>query len=919
MATQAEVDLIVNASQALPQVTRDLNRIVTTAENGAPDIDLDAALDTRQSLSSVQSDLDALVMRARSGAPGIDLDAVLNQQRSLAEIRGSLDNVIRAAQSGANQSPIDIQGVLDSARTLTRLRRDLNRVGLAAQRTAPEITIPVRIDDRWDPSRLRGVGNSLADVDFQIGRLLSVAGSALGTVGKLGAGIGILGAAAGTTAPLVAGLVGAVESILPASALATQGLLSLALVGGTLAVGMQGVGDAIKNAFDPNVKPEDLAKSLENLAPSARKFVTELSGMRSEFKELRLGVQERLFKDLDGSLRTLSKSALPQVRSALDDTAVTLNKMARSTVDAAADLASNGTLGQALDGATKGLQNMVKIPAQATTAFGQLAAAAAPAFDRITQSLAKVATEASEGLTRAFESGQLEKSIDEAVAVIGQLGRVVGNVFGIIGNIARAASQEGEGLFGTLEKITQALQDATASKEFQTIIGELVKTMSTLGREAGPLFVTALGTVSSVIETLAPVARELIETLGPALQEVLTAADGPLTTLSEAFSKAVIAVLPLVTLAGGLISDILPILTPLFETLGQVIEDMTPFIQQLADNIGAQLTPILEALPGILATILPVFERASAEIFPALTEVLAEMAPYLADLGVQLAELAVKLAPIIADFLEFGTVILTKVIPFIGPALTVLLVGLIAILSGLATILDNTVVPALRTMGKVLSGDFSGALKSAGVDIETLKNLGVRAFNTLAGDAIRSMSRLASEVGSSASRAGDRLRSGVQRGIDNVRTLLNNLPGIARAALGNLGGALVGQGAALIQGLINGISSKIGQVRSKLGELTGLIPDWKGPMDVDRKLLTPNGEAIMDSLMAGFDSRLPEIRAQLGSITATIPQSIGVPRTNIQPMIQVSIGGEAVDQYVTYRVRQENTAEARVLAQGVRR
>jgi phage-related protein len=233
-------------------------------------------------------------------------------------------------------------------------------------------------------------------------------------------------------------------------------------------------------------------------------------------------------------------------------------------------------------------------------------------------------------------------------------------------------------------------------------------------------------------------------------------------------------------------------------------------------------------------------------------------------------------------------------------------------------IIQDFVIPALETVGKILTGDFAGALRKAGVDTQEMRNVARAAFNGLVGDSVSAIGRWVTELGVGAARAASRLREGVSNGIDNVRTLLNNLPGIARAATGALGGALFSAGAALIQGLINGISSKIGQVRSELSKLTSLIPDWKGPMDVDRKLLTPNGEAIMDSLMAGFDSRLPEIRAQLGSLTATIPQSVGVPSVRMAPQIQVNIGGEAVDQYVTYRVREENATAARTTAQGVR-
>lgn len=917
MATQAEVDLVINANRALPQVTRDLNRIVTTAENGAPDVDLNAALNTQQSLRAVQADLNRVIATADANSDDINLTAVLNQARTLADLDRQLTGVIRSAQTGANQDPIQLRGVLDGARTLVAVRGELDRVITTAQRTSPPIRLQGEVD--WDRDRLRSATRSITD---DLGRVLRTASSvfrgAAGAIVPLGVGIAGVGAAAGTATPLLAGLVGAVESVIPASAVATQGLLAMQLVTGTVKLGMMGLEEAIENAFDPDVKPEDLAESLDKLAPSARKFVLELAGMKDELKDLQLGVQDRLFKGLDGTLRDLSRSALPQVRGALNDTAVALNKAGRGAADAAVELAENGTLGRALDGATKGLNNLVKVPAQATTAFGQLAAAAAPAFDRITKALGSAATRWSKQLDQAFESGRLEKSIDEAVDSLAQLGRVAGNVFGIIKNVANAATTQGEGLFGTLEKITQALEDVTASREFQTLIGELVKTMSVAADQAFPLFTTALSIVSQLMQELAPVVREVLNVLGPTLLKVLDSAEGPILSLGNAVGLAAIAMLPLVEVAGDLIADLLPSLTPLFETLGVIIQEATPFIRDLADNLSTQLTPILQELPGILEEVLPPFEQLAREVFPVLSDLLTELSPYVADLAQELADLAVELAPVIADFIEFSTVLLGKIIPIVGPLLTGLLLALTISLTGLTRALDF-LLPGIKAVGQALTGDFRGALKTAGADSEQMKSAVSRAFNTMAGDAIASVTRMAGSVATESAKAGARLLLGVSQGVDKVKTLLSNLPSIARGAVSGLAGALFASGAALINGLIRGISSKIGEVRSKLGELTSLIPDWKGPMERDRTLLTKNGQAIMDSLMDGFDSRLPEIKAQLGGITAVIPQSVGVPRLNMAPRIQVSIGGEAVDQYVTYRVRQENDRESRVAAQGVRR
>lgn len=99
---------------------------------------------------------------------------------------------------------------------------------------------------------------------------------------------------------------------------------------------------------------------------------------------------------------------------------------------------------------------------------------------------------------------------------------------------------------------------------------------------------------------------------------------------------------------------------------------------------------------------------------------------------------------------------------------------------------------------------------------------------------------------------------------------VRGIPGQVTGALGDLGGLLWNAGTRILQGLIDGVSSKISDLRGMLSNVTGLIPDWKGPEDVDKKLLTPAGASIMDGLMRGIDARLPDLRSQLAGITASI-------------------------------------------------
>lgn len=726
-----------------------------------------------------------------------------------------------------------------------------------------------------------GIRNRLSTLGsgINLSPLVSGIGRAVAAAGRLAVPFAAAGAAVGSLVPLLAGVASALAQIAPAAGLAATGVISVGLAVGALKIGMMGVGDALKNAFDPE-SAEAYAESVKKLAPNARSFVETIRGLGPQFGKLKLRVQQNLFEGLGKTLKTTAKAVGPDLSFALTSSAGALNRMGRQVLNTATGLSKSGALGKALDSATVGLHNMSSLPATIVQGLTQVGAAAGPAFERLTAAGGGALERLSQRLTNAFESGSMEKAIEEAIDLLGQLGRVIGNVGGIFGNLFSGMTQDGAGLFSTLEKVTQALQDATGSTEFQSIIQELVQTMGVLGEQVGPLFVEALGTISGAIETLAPVARELFETLGPVLLDVMESAEEPLLALADSFGKLVEAAFPVVELLGGLLAEALPSLTPLFETLGRIIEEMTPFIQQLAENIGAQLTPILRELPGILEEILPVFERAAAEIFPALTKILEELSPHLSDLGEQLADLAVQLAPVVADFLEFSTVIASKIIPYVGPFLTGLLIGLISSLNGLAMIVEDFVLPALRTLGKILTGDLSGALKSAGVDINGLKGLAGRAFNALVGNALVDIGRFASGLHSGAQDAARRLYDGVQRGVQNVRTLLNSLPGIARSAAGALGGALVAAGASLISGLISGIESKIGAVRSKLGELTSMIPDWKGPARKDAKLLTPAGKSIIQGLIDGIDASTAKLKSKLSAITNTIERAISINSGN---------------------------------------
>jgi hypothetical protein len=85
---------------------------------------------------------------------------------------------------------------------------------------------------------------------------------------------------------------------------------------------------------------------------------------------------------------------------------------------------------------------------------------------------------------------------------------------------------------------------------------------------------------------------------------------------------------------------------------------------------------------------------------------------------------------------------------------------------------------------------------------------------------------------------------------------------------------LVPVGKAIMQGLIDGLESRIPDLLSLMARVTGLLAKYKGPLEYDRVMLIPHGRAIMDGLMDGLNSRVPALRAQLAGITRAVSGAV---------------------------------------------
>jgi phage-related protein len=659
-----------------------------------------------------------------------------------------------------------------------------------------------------------------------------------------------------------------------------------------------------------------LDQAMGKLSPNARAFVNEVIALKGSWDSLQLAVQDRLFEGLAGRLRTTADSVLPVLRTGLTDSAGALNSMAVGAMDAAAELAEDGTLGRAMGSATVGLQNLSGLPGVLIQGLGQVAAAAGPSFERLTAAGGDALDRLSERMTSAFESGRMQESIEHAIDLIGQMADVAGNVFEIIGNIFSAAQTSGGGMLGVLQDITAELAEITASDEVQGALKALFDVMATAGETIAPLLGQALRALAPVLEKLGPPAEKLITALGDALSPVIDALGPVLEAAAEAVGSLVEAAAPLLPVIGELAAALLPILIPFLNALNEIFIAAAPVIEQVADTLSQMLAPILAELPLLMEPFARLLSQGLIAAMPSLLDLLVQLTPSLISLSESFAEILVALTPLITAFADLQAKGLATLLPLLAPVID-LAAQLAAVLADdLAEQVTTIVMPALEGLTAILQGDFSkgmGLVKDAGVAavrhyVEQMAMLPVKAAQAAASlggklgglardaggrmvrevrdkisDAVgwlrgmggrsgTALANLGSSIGGKARDAGGRMVREIRGKLTDAVNWIGGLPGRAREKLGDLGSVLYNSGRALIRGFIDGIKSKASDLKDSVGDLLGKARDLfpsspakEGPFS-GRGWTLYSGQSTVQAWADGMVSRRDSVVAAAESV-----------------------------------------------------
>ena len=218
------------------------------------------------------------------------------------------------------------------------------------------------------------------------------------------------------------------------------------------------------------------------IAKSAQAFLDVLKQLRPAFKQLQLGVQEKLFAGLAGHFKTMATAWLPQLETTLGNFATTFNGIAKTFMTTASQPTFISNMAAGAEGVREALDKVGQAAAgPLTRAFGQLSRASKPFVSALGGEIAKALRGFSAWIDRLDKSGKLDKffrsatdAMKDTFRILKSIGSIVGSVISaVFGEQAKSGSNPWKSLADYLERVAAWFKNPENQKKIQDFIGDL--------------------------------------------------------------------------------------------------------------------------------------------------------------------------------------------------------------------------------------------------------------------------------------------------------------------------------------------------------------------------------------------------------------------------------------------------------------
>ncbi|WP_440066439.1 phage tail protein [Streptosporangium sp. OZ121] len=678
---------------------------------------------------------------------------------SLADTIRDFETRLRESFDGAGR---DTEGLGDSfEKTETRGRGHLGRLvdtvqGLGAAALAVGSKVATMAG---------AVGNAA-------GSVLSATASFGGFALKATAVAGALSAVGAAGAVSVQGVLLLTAALAPASGifLALPGMLGMVVAAFTVfKLATSEVGDAMKASLEGNV--EKYEKILGTLALNARAVAVEFNDVVvPALKNLKASLGEAFFHHLIGEFEAVTLAVRTQVSPALLQVAHDLGAAAKEVTGFVSSASGSASIASVFHQTSDAIEDLVPAIKPLLQGFADIARAGAVFTTTLTPGLAQATIRFGEFLSKSMQTGQAVQWMKDAVAVIKQLGSILGDLGGIVKAVFAALKTAGGDTLGVVGDLISRVRDFLESGKGQSILVTIFESLARVGAALMPVIVALAG----AIQLLAPEIAAIAEAVGPILAAAVKAVAPAIASLSV----GILAILE------GL-RPVVPIAAEFAGILAGVLVQAVTILSPMLPVVASALLAILSAV----APLVPVLAQVAATLLNELAKALQLVAPYLPELVKAFGDLLIALLPLVGPILE----VVTALLPLIPVA-----TDIIRLLTELANLVMPLLVGAVELVAASIAhfvGDVKKKWDEFYADSKRLIDLVVEEFDGFA-----------ELPGKFAEWFGEAKDTALAR-LSEFSSWIQGLPGRIIGFLSSLGSTLAAMGRDWIIGLHNGAIS----------------------------------------------------------------------------------------------------------------
>lgn len=843
MANKVWVAVVPNTKNFASDLRKYLNRIEKA---------LDLTVSVRADTKAAENDVRASVERMARSTATITVDA--DTSRAERKVKDVAEKRTATVNVDADTGLASAQIAVATRRRKVELALEVSKRSIATVGTALAALSGARVAQR----ALSNVGEALSNLDRSVP---AIAGLAL-TIGSIGS----------LALSSVSGIVTMGAALAPLAALAAP-LPGLLLAGGA-AIGV--------------------------FAAAMADAGTRLGSLKSGFAGLQDSISGAFWKRAQQPILDLVNGVLPSLQSGLTKVAASLGTWSSSVAKSFQKAFSPSVIGTI----TSKLAAGIDASTQGTDAFAaslaSLGTFAAQYLPGIGNTFSDLSIRFNDFIQTVVSNGQLAGWVQEAGAVLGQLGAIFTNTFGILGNVADAAFAAGGSGLQTLAGALAAINQLTAGPAFQGALTTVFQ-----GAAAGAAgLAAALGPVGEMFANLAPqigaalsglglAAGQLVGGIADALNQPMVASgletavagimDGiqgllpALPSLGAAFGTLMGVVGQLAgelgPVLGAALSAVAPVITSLGTALQPVIATLGPALVQVIGAVAPVVSQLAAAFAPLITNMLPVLQAALSAIMPALTALLPAFSMLIPPIVQVNQVIASALVPVITALGPLIMAAVQAVLPIVAQLAGVfmqlmpILMQLIPPIVQIATTLTSILIPVIQAVMPVVSAVISAVLPI----VQSLVTVISGVVNVIAG--------LLSGNFSQAWKGAQQIVSGVwgvitgviSGAISVVRSVItagvNVVRSVVSSGFGALSGLVTGAMSAVGSAVSGGISKVVGFFSALPGQITSTLSGLVGT-------LSGIGRNIVDGLINGIRNAWGNVTGAIRGLADKLPKVV---------------------------------------------